>query len=172
MKTTVLRAAVNLLALASVALARAGAVHAADPIDTIGITVDPGTVDIDAGRTVSITNRGTVAMDFTFDLPDGWTVEPTRIDALPAGETAQVSIGGYGASGRMTVSGTASRPAGTSGFSDRSTIEMSVRIAGGNVLLDAAPFALGGLALVAVALIVWRTKPWQLRLSRRPSGWS
>lgn len=89
MKTTILRVVVTVAALASIALARAGAVHAADPTPTplIGGALDakPSVVTLTSNSTMP------VAVVVTTDGP--FTLTPTTFSMDP-GETVEMTVTG------------------------------------------------------------------------------
>jgi hypothetical protein len=166
MRQTVLRAVVTLVASASIALAGAAGVHAADPTaDTIGVGIYPGIVRVDERQAFTIQNRGSVPMDFDIEAPGGWTVEPTHVSALGVHDFAEIRIVRSGDDGSVYVRGSATGVAAASG-QDLSIAAVEVPVVSGTPwpVVRAALFVL--LVVATVVVLLLRTRPWELRVSR------
>jgi hypothetical protein len=162
MKTTVLRAAVVLAALASIALAGAAGVHAAGPT-SIGLSVYPPTIDPERSREVQVTNAGGLRTEYTFTAPDGYSVEPDTITLDPA-EMTTVVLHGDGDGGHLIVTGSSVASAG--GNSDTTSAAVGVKILSTDRLAwlwKLIPYALVALA---VAFLLRRLRPWEWRVTR------
>jgi hypothetical protein len=162
----VLRAALAAAFVVSVALA--GSAHAASPEpDTIGATVQT-IVYVSDDRALVVINRGTVAETFTFEPSGGWGVEPASV-TLDAGATGRVTVTGEGEDGaKVAVSASAA--------GDVPQDVMRTAVAFHTTILHEAPFDLAAWIwrVLAAALVVGsavvvlrRTRPWDLRVTRR-----
>jgi hypothetical protein len=150
-----------------VALASAGAtsVRAAEG-DELGATIQ-SRVYVDDGGAMIVWNQSSVPARFTFEPAPGWAVEPPAVNLEPD-EQKTVSVTGDGEDGAgidVRVMAVAAPPPGVSAseivLTSRVFYEAPVdwaRLAG-QVLLALA-------AAVVVLWLLWRLKPWQLRLTR------
>lgn len=146
--TTIRRVVVTLAALASIALAGAAGVHAADP--TIGAAVE-SRVFTDEDRALRVANRSDVTATFDFTATDEWRIVPGRL-VLDAGASGQVVVVGDGEDGApVTVTITSAQPApqGTA----RSAIQLTSRIYHARPF-DPAPLVWGALAAVLALLVL------------------
>jgi len=156
-----------------VALAHAGAagVRAAGPgaDDTIGLRVQ-SRVYLSEGGGMIVVNDSTIPALVSFDPEPGWSVEPAEAVMQPGERMVAVVTGdGQDGAGIDVRASAASGPApGTVGsvalLTARVYHEAPFDPAG--LLGAVAPWA--ALAILA-GLVLWRTKPWTLRLTRAAS---
>lgn len=163
--TTIRRVVVTLAALASIALAGAAGVHAADP--TIGAAVE-SRVFTDEDRALRVVNRSDVTAIFDFTATGDWRIVPDRL-VLDAGVSGQVVVVGDGEDGSpvtVTIASAQPAPPGTA----RSAIQLTSRI------FHARPFDVSewlwrvlwaASAVVAFVVVMRRLRPWELRVARR-----
>lgn len=178
MTKTVLRAVVTLVASASIALAGATGVAAASPApNTIGLTVEPAPIHIDRdGRSLAVMNEGSVPMTFTFESPEGWSIQPATIDIDP-GDWGHVTLVGNGGDGTIKVIGVGRDAAAqAAGAAMVSHMVMDVRLYS-NSPINWTSLVFTGLALIVgvAALVAFFRRARRYRLSfsvarRDPEG--
>lgn len=154
------RAAATLLALAGLALAGAGAVHAADPTaaPTVGgaLSVNPAEVRVLStgnvpAHVVLATDGGAVLTPSSFDLAPG-QVGTAAVSGDPHGTVSaafSISLPGAGERSGVVLEAAFDKPAAPVPW---------VPLAGGALLALAALLALG--------YLVRRLRPWELRVAR------
>jgi hypothetical protein len=153
MRTTILRVAVTLLALASVALAGAGGIRAASP--TVGGTLSA------VGNTVTVKSNGNVPARITLSAEVVHLSETTF--ALDSGQSHTVTFAGdpvgkvYAAFAVVTGA--------TSG--DTNSLTLAVGLKPYTPPLDLAPYGAALLVFAGLVLALRRWRPWQYRLARR-----
>jgi len=164
MITTIRRVVVVLAALASIALAGAGGVRAADP--TLGATIEAD-VYLDEDAHLTVWNRSNVEARFDL-LPSGdWTVEPSSLVLAPD-EKRDMVISGAGDDGAtvgVVVRATAPAPQGHS----ETVVRLEARVYHERPF-DPFRLVLGAwwvLVVVATVVVVLRRlRPWEYRVTR------
>lgn len=164
MAATIRRVVAVLAALASIALAGAGGVRAADP--TLGATVEAD-VYVSEDAHLTVWNRSNVEARFDL-IPSGdWSVEPSSL-VLAADEKRDVAILGAGEDGAtvgVVVRATAPVPQGHS----ETVVTLEARV------YHARPFdplrlVLGAwwllVVLATVVVVLRRLRPWEYRVAR------
>ena len=151
-------------------VAGVGSVSAADPspapsYDTLGARVG-GYVIVDESNDLSVINLGTVTTTFEAEAPGGWTIAPHNLTLAPQQE-GHFTVGGRGDAGTIAVLGYATDGlVGTENTAIRfgAITVMQSRPADYTQAITTALWVV--LLLAGIAFLMWRIKPWRLRLVR------
>ena len=153
MNKTAIKAVVMFVTLASIALAGAASVKAADP-RTIGgkLSADPSHV--------TLLSQGTLPIRVVLSA-ESVTLAPVTFDLQP-GETGTANVTGE-PRGRVTAHLSALV---TAAGQDTSSVTLTVSFAK-PAPPDYTPIPIALLLLLGVALLIRRIRPWELRMTRR-----